>query len=184
MEYAFVEDDLVKYTRSSLPKNFGNVSGFNLLTLEELKIYGFYPYEYTSPTFDPMTEKLGEMEFEIGEDLVLGTRAVVALSAEELAQIKNNYITRNNALMLEFMYDTDWVFLEDADLTLEQKEKYEQIRANLLLVKADLENLEISQLVSLLQKLSDCKKCMCSRLKNFSSKMEALELELENLLSE
>jgi len=184
MEYAYVKDEIVEYTRSSLPKNFGNVSGFNLLPLEELKEYGFYPYVYTTPTFDPMTEKLGDMEFEILENEVLGTRAVVALSSEELAQKKANYVSQNNALMLEFMYDTDWVFLDDVGLSLEQKEKYEQIRANMLLVKAELANLETNSLVSLLQKLSDCKKCMCARLKTFSEKMEVLELELENLLSE
>ena len=83
--YAKVENNKVTSTR--LPKTATlldgrTVSGFNLLSPEQLKVEGWLPLEENKPAYNPETEHLTNMHYIIGEDIVTRTWDVEVLPIE------------------------------------------------------------------------------------------------------
>lgn len=84
--YCYVEDGEVKHIQP-LPKNWGNVSGFNKLTdLAVLKSHGWLPFEEVNLSYNNKTHYRKDYKKDIQADKVVYTDNVVAFTAEELAQ--------------------------------------------------------------------------------------------------
>lgn len=184
--YAVVENGQVVRT-TSLPRNYQNITGFNKLSNEKLKVYGFYPYTYTAPSVDYLTEKLGDEVFTINSDSVSGTRAVLSKDPSELIETLHG-ITSGIALELpQLLYDTDWIFLNDANLSEPQQQAYVDLRSDIASMMSTLDSFEtdvLEDLQDLSNKISECKACMCSRFQDFSAPMIALRDSLAGLLTE
>lgn len=168
----------------ALPRNYMNVSGFNFLSNEALKEYGFYPLTIVTPEFDHLTEKLGALSYEIGEDEVTGTYVVVALDEQELEAEKQSFVNSARQGLVQVLYDTDWIFLADAGLDESQEAAYLALRSNANLVRSDLEEFSIEELNELIQKMAAAKECNCARLPDFSEPMTDLAAFLASLLAE
>jgi hypothetical protein len=51
--YALVDKGAVIKT-GGLPRNTGKISGFDKLSNEKLKAFGYFPYTYIAPVFNPL----------------------------------------------------------------------------------------------------------------------------------
>src|SRR5690606_21126213 len=99
---------------------------------EKLKLYGFLPYTYTAPSIDYLTQKLGSIQYVIGEDSVSGTHGVVPLSQGELDSLKAVLVTQCSNDLTELLYNTDWIYLADAGLDSNQETAYAELRAQIV----------------------------------------------------
>lgn len=171
--YAQVKDGSVIHL-GSLPKSFRNISGFDRLSDGELAAYGFLPATVTTPTYNQQTQRLGNTVYDIGSNLVQVTYEVIDLSQAELDAKKNDFKNRNQPMMNEFLYNTDWIFLTDAGLSTEQMDAYLTFRANLVTVRDNHNNYTLDQVMELNRILLEAKESMSARYKDFSPKMQNL----------
>lgn len=172
--YAKVENGKV-LSVGKLPANYKNVSGFNKLSAEKVKPYGFLPYQLTPTNINTNTHKMGQLQYEVGKSSVTGSYASVQLSAEELNTKKSNVCAQIKKLLNECLYNTDWVELPNNGLTSAQLTRYRAYRAKMKDAKAGLDQLNLNDLNSLLETLTSCQNCMHSRLDEFSEHMESFE---------
>lgn len=181
-DYAKVEFGEV-VSIGALPKNYMNVSGFNFLSNEALKEYGFYPLTIVTPAFDPLTEKLGALSYIVGDDEVTGTYAVVALDGGELEAEKAGFVISARTKLNTVLYETDWIYLADASLTAPQEAAYVALRADAVAVRTDLETYDVQELSGLITVLDAAKDCSCARLPDFTQHLTDLAAYLASLLA-
>lgn len=116
MKYCLVINNQIVDGPRTLPQNTENISNFNLLTDEELKIYGWLPYRIVD-------NKLGNQilintNIEIFENEVVETKIYRDLTQEEIQEKEKNLIDnkwkqirqKRNRLLLE----CDWTQLFDS----------------------------------------------------------------------
>jgi hypothetical protein len=168
----------------ALPRNYMNVSGFNFLSNEALKEYGFYPLTIVTPEFDHLTEKLGALSYEVEADAVVGTYAVEALSSEEMEAEKDSFVNAARTKLNTVLYETDWIYLADSGLTEPQEAAYVALRADAIAVRTDLETYDVQELSGLISALDAAADCTCSRMPDFTEPMTDLAAYLASLLAE
>lgn len=136
--YAFFENNIIK-TYSSLPKNWRNVSGLNLLKDEaELKKLGWYKVVLDNPQYDEQTQMLSHYDYayDAENDRIIQTAIIVdkpATSPEELdrqlqekrmAMVCTNYQARQ-ALILAGFYNSVELAMSDPNVDLSAKVAWE-----------------------------------------------------------
>lgn len=131
MKYAYVENGIVKEANRPLPINWNNISNFNLLDVETLKQFGWFPYEYQYCETRPEKWVSNGSSFEITEDRVIEHELVrektqYEIDAETSSEWDNVRAKRNNELK-----DTDWTQLVDSPFTPEEKELWKIYRQSL-----------------------------------------------------
>lgn len=137
--YAFVENGAVVNTVMSLPKNWRNVSGLNLLKdPEALKRYGWYSVVLDNPVFDPVTQRIKSQScyYDAEQDKVFQTSEIATIPPKtpeeiqaELDEKRRNMICSNyqaRAILLKNgMYDTVQAAMDDATTDPEAKIAWE-----------------------------------------------------------
>lgn len=111
-QYAKVEGQKIIY-KGFVPKRWENISGFNGLTDEELKSYGFLPVEEDKPelvsdngrvVFDKVFERDGKYIFEY---------KFVPFTESEKSQLEESKWREIRAKRNELLSATDWTQLVD-----------------------------------------------------------------------
>lgn len=154
MLYALVENGVVLKV-GNLPRAYKNISGFNLLPADKIKEYGFLPVENVELDFDNEKQRLGEAEFTVEADKVIMTSKVINLKAAELKDKKNQFNGNLNVVVNSFMYNTDWIFVEDAGLDNNQLAAYTGIRSKLKAIKNSVDNYDNKDLKKLVKLLNN-----------------------------
>lgn len=180
-QYAFVQDAAVVTIYGELPSQYGNITGFNLLTDPEVLVYGFYPYTFTPATYDPLTETLGDTEYTIGETTVSGTNAVLSLSPEQIAANMAAYAAQLNAQLLACLYSCDWAMLSDSGLDGGQQTAYDTLRSSMVTSIAAMNNYTETQMNSIVNLLPLALTDLGMRVKAFTSNITALQAALSAL---
>jgi len=93
--FALVKNGEVVQT-GNLPTCTENISGLNLLTMEELAVLGWLPLEIIAPVIDYDTQRAVGEQFEILSDKVIQTTIIEYIPQEEL-DVK--FVTRKNLLL-------------------------------------------------------------------------------------
>jgi hypothetical protein len=100
-----------KYTK--VPKEWGAIiGGFDLLSDDELKSYGFY--DIVSPSYDSATQHLGDIEWDEANSVFTypvidktWTQTVAELKANKIANLKSIYNTK--------LSETDWYIVRSQE---------------------------------------------------------------------
>lgn len=131
MRYAYVKDGNVIQKNVSIPKNWNNISNFNLLSNEKLKEYGWIPYTFVDAVLDE-NEILVGTTLTLTEFELIETQQKRGLTQEE---INNKYeeetYNLNTTLRVNrniFLQESDWTQLNDAALSNEKKEQWATYR--------------------------------------------------------
>lgn len=89
--FAKIVDGVVAEVLPWLPENTESVSGFNLLSADERRKFGYYPLVEVRPEFDKALEKIDPTPvYAIGEIIVTATYNKVLLTTQELDAITLN----------------------------------------------------------------------------------------------
>lgn len=181
--YARVESGQV-VSIGPVPTSYANISGFHLLSDEELKVYGFYPFEDNYPTYDPMTEKVVNNGYDIQEDKVVVDYSVLPLSQEELDFIKEGVVAACLQKAVVILRDNDWTQLADAGLDPGDKADYDDLRDHLRALLSTFDAHTASDLVAIRDKMDAAIPDNAFRASAFTTKMTDLNDALTSLLEE
>ena len=97
----------------NIPKSYGNIiAGFDLLSDEELKTYGFY--DIVTPDYNLKTQELGDIYFD-SENNVFTYNINNKTWSETLAQLKEKQIEEAKIFARTFLYNTDWYVVRKAE---------------------------------------------------------------------
>jgi hypothetical protein len=123
MRYALVENGQVIEKNRELPRNWKNISNFYLMDVNEIKMYGWYPYTFVEST--PFENSVIDGSYLVVEDdAVVEYQTRRQKTQDELDnEIKaawDDIRTRRNMLLL----DSDWTQLSDSPLLVELKEQW------------------------------------------------------------
>ena len=99
---------------SKLPSSWGNVlGGFNLLSDDELKAYGFY--DIVIPDYDSRVEDLGELYFDNASETF--TKDVSDKTwVKTLSELKEEVIYNFNHLTQSKLQNTDWYIVRNQEI--------------------------------------------------------------------
>lgn len=179
--YAFVQDEAVITLYNELPTQYGNISNFNELTDAEVLEYGFYPYSYEMPAYDPISQYLGEVEYVINATTVTGTNNVINLPSEELDANLELLAQTLYGELLNSMYLSDWAMLSDSGLAGGELAAYTTLRASIKASIAAINTYNQSELESLRDALANALPDMNDRPLAFTSNMTELQTVLSGL---
>lgn len=130
MTYAYVQNGEVKESNRLLPKNWANISNFDLLDNETLKGFGWYEYSF-QPAIVPDGHRIDGRYFEITENAVIEHENVRPITEQEIADEINslwkNIRSKRNIQLLE----SDWTQVLDSPLNEEKKQEWQVYRQSL-----------------------------------------------------
>jgi hypothetical protein len=116
---------------TDVPKSFGNVSNFHLLSDEQLKNYGWYPVRLVENANKTTTTLVTGYDFVIEGDEVIQYEQIREKTLEELQteeDVKWKQIRVQRGRLLQ---SSDWTQLLDSPLTVEKKEEWQTYRQSL-----------------------------------------------------
>lgn len=130
MNYIRVENNEIIGNPRELPFSFNNISNFNLLDVETLKLHGWFPYRIVTAhiTNDVMLDKSDVIVEE--NEVVEYQRTRQKTENEINAEINSMWINvrRNRNIELS---NSDWTQLPDSPLTEEKKQEWVVYRQSL-----------------------------------------------------
>lgn len=116
---------------SKLPSSWGNVlGGFDLLSDEELKEYGFY--DVVIPDYDLRIEDLGELHFD-SENEIFTKYVSDRTWVQTLSELKQQRIYNFNCDIKIKLQETDWYIIRN-------QETGDEIPANIISARQALRN--------------------------------------------
>lgn len=90
----------------NIPKSYGNImAGFDLLSNEKLKTYGFY--DIVTPDYNLKTQELGDIYFD-SENEIFTYNINNKTWSETLTQLKEKQIEEAKIFARTLLYNTDW----------------------------------------------------------------------------
>ena len=115
---------------SQLPKSWGNIiGGFNTLSDEEAKEYGFY--DVVSPDYDNKVQNLGDIYFDSDNEVF--TYAVNNRTWDEsLSELKLNKIESLRNDTNNKLAETDWYVIRSAERSIDIPQDIQDARAAIL----------------------------------------------------
>lgn len=115
---------------SQLPKSWGNIiGGFNTLSDEEAKEYGFY--DVVSPDYDNAVKILGDIYFD--EDNEVFTYSVENITFNEtLAELKEGKIESLKNYTNKKLAETDWYVIRSAERSIDIPQDVQDARTEIL----------------------------------------------------
>jgi hypothetical protein len=132
MMYVLIKDGSVVQGPCALPRNWKNVSGFNLITDEVLlRSYGWYPYVFVPYQGDMSTKVFTGSRFEITETEYVEHQQVrektqVEIGVENEGKWQNVRAQRNI-----YLQESDWTQLPDVPFTREASDAWKEYRRKL-----------------------------------------------------
>lgn len=104
-------------TYDKLPSSWGNVlGGFDLLSDEELKEYGFY--DVVIPNYDLRIEDLGELYFD-SENEIFTKDIINRTWVQTLSELKQQKIDNFNYEIMIKLQETDWYIIRNQEIGVE-----------------------------------------------------------------
>ena len=88
--YCLVGVDEVLMGPMSLPKNWKNISGLNMMGNNDLKKHGWLPFEENEPAYNSVTHYRSTPTVDIQTDKVVYNQKLIAFTEQELKQNKWN----------------------------------------------------------------------------------------------
>ena len=115
---------------SQLPKSWGNIiGGFNTLSDEEAKEYGFY--DVVSPDYDNKVQNLGDIYFDSDNEVF--TYAVNNRTWDEsLSELKLNKIESLRNDTNNKLAETDWYVIRSTERSIDIRQDIQDARAAIL----------------------------------------------------
>jgi hypothetical protein len=130
MRYAYVQNGSVVESNRLLPKNWANISNFDLLDSATLKNYGWYEYRFETANV-PDGYKIVGRHYEITDNEVIEHEDIEQITPEEIEQRIDtewkNVRSRRNILLLE----SDWTQLSDSPLPNQKQTEWQIYRQSL-----------------------------------------------------
>jgi hypothetical protein len=127
-DYIQVVDDVVVGYPTSLPKNWGEVSNFFVLTDEELQKYGWYPVVIEKEDVLEPNMVIERQVFSFNGKEVIQSRQIREKTEEEIEQEVNQLWDQIRSQRDVFLSSTDWTQLPDAPITEEEKAEWSVYR--------------------------------------------------------
>lgn len=115
MRYALVKNGVVVEGPTSLPKAFGNISGFHYLSNEELKKHGWLPWNLVEITVEA-DEVYGPSSIVISDSAVVETQTKRKKTSDELAQENAQKASEVRAERDRRIAETDWIVIKNLEL--------------------------------------------------------------------
>ena len=114
----------------SLPKSWGNIiGGFNTLSDEEVKEYGFY--NVVNPDFDNATQNFGDIYFDENNEVFTYSVEDIVFN-ETLSQLKESKIESLRDYTNEKLSETDWYVIRSAERSIDIPQDIQDARAEIL----------------------------------------------------
>lgn len=176
--YALVENNEVTRIQG-LPRSWKNVSNMHALSDAELKELGWFPCEINTPQYDALTEYLSPAIKNIQSDKVVVSYDVLTRPEIELEEKRQQMLLNLAREAANCLFYTDWSQLEDAGLTNEEKQRFDALRTKMM--SMDLEQIELNDCVTGLEKMKSASLDLALRKKEFTQSMEELEACLNQL---
>jgi hypothetical protein len=114
MLYCYIEDRQVVKGPCSLPKAWKNVTGFHLLSAEQLTNYGWIPYREVDVHQEGQV-RIDEV-IEVTEKEVIKTFVYRNMTQSELDDIENNKWNIVRGVRNDLLKQSDWTQLADSPL--------------------------------------------------------------------
>jgi len=142
-----INGQIKQYTK--LPSSWGNVlGGFDLLSDEQLKTYGFY--DVVIPDYDSRIQELGDLYFDSASETF--TKDISDKTwAETLAQLKKQQINGFKNLVESELNKTDWYIVRnqeiDADIPVDVTSSRQTLRDQANIVETEINALTTKKAV-------------------------------------
>ena len=115
---------------SKLPKSWGNIiGGFNTLSDEEAKEYGFY--DVVSPDYDNATQSFGDIYFDSNNEVFTYSVEDITFN-ETLAELKESKIESLRDYTNKKLAETDWYVIRNAERSIDIPQDIQDARAAIL----------------------------------------------------
>lgn len=114
MRYALVKNNQIVEGPKNLPKAWGNVSGFHLLTNEQLLQYGWLPWELVEITVN-QNEVYDVPTISIFADRVVETQTKRAKTTQEISQDIDNKKQNIRFERNQMLADCDWIVIKSLE---------------------------------------------------------------------
>ena len=131
MKYIQIIDGQFFGEPTDIPKSFGNVSNFHLLSDEQLKDYGWYPVRLVENTNKTTTTLVTGYDFVIEGDGVIQYEQIREKTSEEIQTENNEKWKQIRMQRGRLLQSSDWTQLSDSPLTEEKKEEWQTYRQSL-----------------------------------------------------
>ena len=113
-----------------LPKSWGNIiGGFNTLSDEEVKEYGFY--DVVNPDFDNATQNFGDIYFDSNNEVFTYSVEDITFN-ETLAELKESKIESLRDYTNKKLAETDWYVIRNAERSIDIPQDIQDARAAIL----------------------------------------------------
>ena len=114
----------------SLPKSWGNIiGGFNTLSDEEVKEYGFY--NVVNPDFDNATQNFGDIYFDENNEVFTYSVEDIVFN-ETLAELKESKIESLKEYTNEKLSETDWYVIRKVERDIDIPQDIQDARNTIL----------------------------------------------------
>ena len=114
----------------SLPKSWGNIiGGFNTLSDEEAKEYGFY--DVVNPDFDNATQNFGDIYFDENNEVFTYSVEDIVFN-ETLAELKERKIESLKEYTNEKLSETDWYVIRKVERDIDIPQDIQDARNTIL----------------------------------------------------
>lgn len=135
MDYIYVENGIVDKTKNKLPKIWGNISNFNVLSDEELLKFGWYKLVQIPLNIIPDDEIIIRWEFIVHDTYVEHSPITRKKTESEILNSYNFELQKKWNLIRQkrdkLLLESDWTQLDDSPITLENKLEWAEYRQKL-----------------------------------------------------
>ena len=130
MRYVYVQDGQVIEGPRMLPISWNNISNFNVLDVDSLKSYGWYPHRFVEASLGE-NDKITGSYFVIEETEVVEYQTVSQKKDSEIQDLINQQWINIRARRSIELQDCDWTQLADVPMSDEKKEEWKLYRQSL-----------------------------------------------------
>ncbi len=130
MRYVYVQDGQVIEGPRMLPISWNNISNFNVLDVDSLKSYGWYPHRFVEASLGE-NDKITGSYFVIEETEVVEYQTVSQKTDSEIQDLINQQWINIRARRSIELQECDWTQLADVPMSDEKKEEWKLYRQSL-----------------------------------------------------
>ncbi len=130
MRYVYVQDGQVIEGPRMLPISWNNISNFNVLDVDSLKSYGWYPHRFVEASLGE-NDKITGSYFVIEETEVVEYQTVSQKTDSEIQDLINQQWINIRARRSIELQECDWTQLADVPMSDEKKLEWATYRQSL-----------------------------------------------------
>lgn len=130
MKYCYVKNGVIERGPMSLPKNWEDISNFNLLGQQELLSRGWYPHRFVAANV-PANSVITAPTFTIAQTEVIEYQNYRAKTQQEISADTQNAWESIRKKRNKMLQECDWTQVSDAPLTQQKKDEWVTYRQEL-----------------------------------------------------